>query len=245
MSRSRGDCQVQVPESLLLLPVLPVRPPRARGDQTNVRYMLIRADGPGRQSCHLRRSVQLRPRARGDRRGAEGRRGLADAVFADARERDRRAPDEPGACCSDDRRRVMAVTFRAATCPSVRSSGITAYLKSTSPRSCAPRRSRRTRGRATRTSRIGRPRIVRVALPRRSDLKEGPSDMPSFAPGVRERFARSPVQRAPRRAAGPIGHSGDRQRIDTRRRERLRFSRLSPAGRSATNRTSCGGSSPP
>ena len=55
----------------VLLPVLPMRPPRARGDQTNVRYMLIRADGPGRQSCHLRRSVQLRPKARGDRRGAE------------------------------------------------------------------------------------------------------------------------------------------------------------------------------
>ena len=35
----------------VLLPVLPMRPPRARGDQTNVRYMLIRADGPGRQSC--------------------------------------------------------------------------------------------------------------------------------------------------------------------------------------------------
>ena len=51
----------------MLLPVLPMRPPRARGDQTNVRYIVIRADGPGRQSCHLRRSVQLRPKARGDR----------------------------------------------------------------------------------------------------------------------------------------------------------------------------------
>ena len=51
----------------VLLPVLPMRPPRARGDQTNVRYILIRADGPERQTCHLRRSVQLRPKARGDR----------------------------------------------------------------------------------------------------------------------------------------------------------------------------------
>ena len=51
----------------VLLPVLPMRPPRARGDQTNVRCIVIRADGPGRQSCHLRRSVQLRPKARGDR----------------------------------------------------------------------------------------------------------------------------------------------------------------------------------
>ena len=31
------------------------------------RYILIRADGPERQTCHLRRSVQLRPKARGDR----------------------------------------------------------------------------------------------------------------------------------------------------------------------------------
>ena len=51
----------------VLLPVLPMRPPRARGDQTNVRYIVIRADGPGRQSCHLRPSVQLRPKARGNR----------------------------------------------------------------------------------------------------------------------------------------------------------------------------------
>ena len=49
---------------------------------------------------------------------------------------------------------------------------------------CAPRRSRRTRGRPTRTSRIGRQRIVTVSLPRRSGLKGGPSDMPFFAPGV-------------------------------------------------------------
>ena len=59
------------------------------------------------------------------------------------------------------------------------------------PDACAPKRSRRTRGRATRTSRIGRQRIVTVALPTRSGLKEGPSDMPSFAPGVRECLARS------------------------------------------------------
>ena len=120
----------------------------------------------------------------------------------------------------------MAVTFRAATCHSVRSSGITAYLKlNVATIVCAQAIATHKRPRNTnfpdRTA-----EIVRVALPRRSDLKEGPSDMPSFAPGVRERLARSPVQRAPRRAAGLIGHGSDRQRIDTRRRERLRFSRF-------------------
>ena len=64
----------------VLLPVLPMGPPRARGDQTNVRYILIRADGPGRQSCALRRSVQLRPKARGDRSATQDAQAQRKAV---------------------------------------------------------------------------------------------------------------------------------------------------------------------
>ena len=177
-----------------------------RGDQTNVRYILIRADGPGRQSCPLRRSVQLRPKARGDRSATQEAQAQRKAVprvrrteqtqarnvFAVCRDSNGWLVRPAGACwlerkpcgsfirhrarkhptgggmsrrlsgcdrdrrgakgspmqhsltresgigarqmsradvVSDDRRRVMAVTFRAANCHSVRSSGTTAYLK--------------------------------------------------------------------------------------------------------------------
>ena len=92
---------------------------------------------------------------------------------------------------SDDPRRVKTVTFRAAKCHSVRSSGITAYLK-------------------VNVATIVRAQAIAAhEKPRNTDLPDrtaedshrcatekvrfegGASDMPSFAPGVRERLARS------------------------------------------------------
>ena len=280
--------------------------PRACGDQTNVRCILIRADGPGRQSCHLRRSVQLRPKARGDRSATQEaqaqrkavprvrrtERTQARNVFAVCRDSNGwlARPAPRGACClerkpcgsfirhrarkhptgggmsrrlsgcdrdrrgakdspmqhsltresgigarqmsradvvSDDRRRVMAVTFRAANCHSVRSSGITAYLKlnvativvrpgdrgaqEAAQHEPPDRTAEDSQGRATEKIRF-EGGTVRHALLRAG--RSGASRSLSVQRGV------------PRRAAGLIGHGGDRQRIDTRRRERLRFSRF-------------------
>ena len=161
------------------------------------------------------------------RPGPQGRKGLADASLADARERDRRAPDEPADVVSDDRRRVMAVTFRAANCHSVRSGGITAYLKlNVATIVCAQAIAAHKRPRNTnlpdRTAEDSQGRATeKVPVRRRGRptclLRAGRS-------GASRSLS---VQRgAPRRAAGLIGHGGDRQRIDTRRRERLRFSRF-------------------
>ena len=153
-----------------------------------------------RASTHRRRHVStpiwMRP-------GSQGRKGLADAALADARERDRRAPDEPADVVSDDRRRVMAVTFRAANCHSVRSCGITAYLEPhVATIVCAQAIAAHNRPRNTnlpdRTAEDSQGRATEKVR-----LKEGPSDMPSFAPGVRESRSLSVQRGAPRRACGP------------------------------------------
>ena len=121
----------------------------------------------------------------------------------------------------------MAVTFRAANCHSVRSSGITAYLKlNVATIVCAQaiaahKRPRNTnlpdrtaedsQGRATEKVRF-EGGAVRQALLRAG--RSGASRSLSVHAGLHDGLA------------GLIGHGGDRQRIDTRRRERLRFSRF-------------------
>ena len=92
---------------------------------------------------------------------------------------------------SDDRRRVMAVTFRAANCHSVRSGGITAYLKlNVATIVCAQAIAAHKRPRNTnlpdRTAENSQGRATEKVR-----FEGGAVRHARFAPGVRERLARS------------------------------------------------------